>query len=338
MPDPNKIAIQPQDTIPFVRNGDTGREDEWWRAQRVDPVARRGITTHFQLGSVDPVGVTQDAPEYTVTVEHFMHDMVAELILAGKNPGVDTSYNLGDLFTQDAIRVNLMERNENGVPTREYEFDTGAVATFAWAFAVRAPSTVTTEIRAALAKLYCTGGSIPHSGGSTAYPTDDTSSPGAILGKDARIRVGTDVVGSRQYRLQSFNIRSAFPIDVVRELGRRSIVGNLARQPTTTVDFELLTADCQPHTFWFDQVAGANPYYDFAESNEGDVFIRLYDPDLAEANTVIRAWKLENARPGDVTPMSVTVGGLAATRYTLQLGKPDTSGSGGVICYKGDIP
>lgn len=338
MSDPIKTAIQPQDTIPYIRNVDTAREDEWWRCQRVDPVVRRGITSHFQLGSKDSTGTTVEAPEFTVTVEHYLHDMTAELIMAGKNPAVDTSYNLGDILSQDNLRVNLMERDDNGVPKREQEYDGGMVATLTWAFGVQQPSSLTSEVRAKLGKLYCTGGSIPHSGGSAAYPTDDTTTPGAVLGKDFRVRFATDDAAGRAYRLQGFNIRAAFPVDVVRELGRRAVVGILNRQPTVTIDFDLLTADCQPHTTFFDLVAGANPYYDLGQTNEVDIYMRMYDPDLAEANTVLRAWKAENARPGDTSPMSVTVGGLAATRYSLQLGKPDTAGTAGLIMYKGDIP
>lgn len=339
MPDPTRIAIPSKDTIPYIRNmGVPARyEEEWWRCQRIDPVARRTITTHFQLGDEDAVGVTQEAPEFSITVEHFMHDVTAELVMAGKNPASATSYNMRDILDQRNLRVNLMERNTNGVPTREYQYDEGLVASMAWAMGVRTPSTVTSELRATLGRVYCSGGSIPHSGGSLAYPTDSTSSPGAILGKDCRVLFGTDVAGSRAYRLQDFNIRAAIPMDVVRELGRRDLVGIMNRMPTITADFSLLTADCQPHSTFFDLVAGANPYYDFNQPNEVDVFIRVYDPDLAEAATVIRAFKLENCTPGDVTPMSVSVNGLAATRYSLQLAKPDTANTCGLIMYKGDI-
>lgn len=340
MPDPTRIAIPSKDTIPYIRNmGVPARyEEEWWRVQRIDPVARRAITTHFQLGDEDPVGTTQEAPEYSITVEHFQHDVTAELVMAGKDPSVDTSYNLRDVLDQRALRVNLMERNTNGIPVREYEYDEGLVASMSWAMGVRTPSTVTSEIRAILGRVYCSGGSIPHSGGSLAYPIDGTTSPGAILGKDCRVRFGTDVAGSRAYRLQDFNIRAAIPMDVVRELGRRDPVGIMNRMPTVTADFSLLTADCQPHSTFFDLVAGANPYYDFNQPNEVDVFIRVYDPDLAEANTVIRAFQLENAAPGDITPMSVSVNGMASTRYSLQLARPDTPNTCGLICYKGDIP
>ena len=334
MADPGKIAIRPQDVVPFIRNKDTGLEDEWWRCQRADPVVRRGITTHFQLGQKDPVGTTVEAPEYTVTVEHFMHDMTAELIMAGKTPGMDTSYNLGDLLAQDDLRINLLERGEGGQLKREYEFDDGMVAAMTWTFGVRAPSSVTSQLSAILGKAYYYGGSMPHN----AYPTDATTSPGAILGRDARVRFATDDADGRAYRLQGFTIRGAYPVDTIRELGRRALVGILSRMPTVTVDFDLLSADIQPHSVFFGAVAGAMPYYDFGDPQIVDMFIRLYDPDLAEANTVIRAWKLENAKTGDVSPMSVNVGGLAATRYTLQLGKPDTADSCGVICYLGDIP
>jgi len=340
MPDPVRIAIPAKDTLPYIRNmGSAGRpEDEWWRCQRVEPVARRAITTHFQLGDEDAVGVTKEATEYTVTVEHFMHDVTAELIMAGKDPAVDIIYNLKDMLDQRQLRVNLVERNTNGVPVREYEYDEGMVSTMTWAMGVRTPSSVTTELRAILGKVYCSGGSIPHSGGSLSYPSDDTTSPGAILGKDARVRFGTDAAGSRAYRLQNFSIRAAIPVDLVRELGRRALVGIMNRMPTVSADFDLLTADCQPHSTFFDLVAGTNPHYDFGQSNEVDIFVRVYDPDLAEGNTVIRAFKLENADPGDVTPMSVNVNGLAATRYSVQLAKPDTANTCGLIMYKGDIP
>ena len=340
MPDPGRIAIPAKDTLPYIRNmGSAGRpEDEWWRCQRVEPVVRRAITTHFQLGDEDPIGVTKEAPEYSITVEHFMHDVVAELIMAGKDPLVDTSYNLKDIIEQDNLRVNLVERSTTGVPVREQEYRNGRVAAMTWNMGVRTPSSVTTEIRAVLGRLYCSGGSIPHSGGSLAYPSDDTSSPGAILGKDVRVLFGADNAANRAYRLQNFSIRAAIPVDVVRELGRRDLVGIMQRVPTVTADFDLLTADCQPHSTFFDLVAGANPYYDFNQSNEVDIFVRVYDPDLAEANTVIRAFRLENADPGDVTPMSVSVNNLAATRYSVQLARPDTANTCGLIMYKGDIP
>lgn len=333
MSDPTKIVIDPQDVVPYIRNdgGSVSVEAAWWRCQRCDPTMRRGITTHFQLGSKDATGTTVGSPEYTIALEHHMHDMSAELVMAGKTPGVDTSYTLGDVLTQDDLRVNLLERTVAGAARREYEFDDGLVATLTWAFTVQAPSTVTSEIRAKLGKLYRTSGSLPHD----SYPTDTTSTPGAVLGKDARIWFGTDVAGDRAYRLQSFNVRGAFPVDVVRELGRRAIVGIMSRQPTVTVDFDILTADQQPHDVWFATVGGS--YIDFGDAQVLDIFIRLYDPDLAEANTVLRAWKLENAQAGDLTPMSISVGGQPATRYTLQLGKPDTADSCGVTAYLGDI-
>lgn len=336
MSDPTRVAIEAHNVVPYIRNagGSIPIETEWWRCQRAEPTMRRAITTHFQLGSKDGVGTTVGAPEYTIVLDHHMHDMNAELCLAGKTPDVDTSYTLGDVLDQDELRINLLERTPAGVLVSEYEFDGGLVATLTWAFSVQNPSVVTTELRARLGKLYYTTGSLPHD----TYPSDLTSSPGAILGKNARVRFGTDVAGNRAYRLQSFNIRGAFPVDIVRELGRRAIVGIMSRQPTVTVDFDILTADKQPHDVWFDENVVANPYIDFGEANILDMFIRLYDPDLAEANTVLRAWKLENAQAGDVTPISISVGGQPATRYSLQLGKADTAGSCGVTAYKGDIP
>lgn len=337
MTDPTKIAIQPQDVLPFIYNGDTTYEDQWWRVQRFDPSQRQNITPHFQLGSKDPIGTTQDNPEFDITVQHMMHDVKAELVMAGKDPASDTAYNLGDVLDQDNLRVNLLERNLSGVPVRELEFDTGMVATLTWAFQVGSPSTVDASIRAALGKLYYEGsGSLPHTSG---FITDDTSSPGAILGKDCRVMFGTDDAAGRAYRLQRLTIRAAIPIDTVRELGRRSLVGIMNRMPTVTVDFDLLAADFQPHDVFFNANTDADAYYDLGDpKSDTDLFIRLYDPDLAEADTVIRAWVLENADVGNVTPMSISVNGQAMTRYSLTLSKPDTAGTAGLICYVGDIP
>ena len=103
MPDPGQVNIKPQNCVPYIRNNTTAEELAWWRVQRIDPVMRRDQTVHFQLGQKGAVGTTVDSPEFTVTVEHNMHDMLAELVIGGKDPAVDTSYTLGDVLDQNVV-------------------------------------------------------------------------------------------------------------------------------------------------------------------------------------------------------------------------------------------
>jgi len=236
-------------------------------------------------------------------------------------------------IANDDLTVYLLSRDNDGAIQNELEYDNGVTAEIAWRFVVGAACTTTFTINAALGKLYTSGSVIHDSWG--AY---DTTSPGIIKGKDAKITLGgTDVDTHRTYRLQSFTVRAAFPTESVRELGTRTLVGQLVGPPDVTVDFDLLSADQQPTSVLFGLTTG---YYDLADPQEVDGTIRVYDPDeTQEAGNIIKTFKMENLKVSAGTPIRAQVRGLATTRYTLTIGREDTENTGGLIVYTtGDLP
>jgi len=183
----------------------------------------------------------------------------------------------------------------------------------------------------------CTSGSWLTTPIHGAQTLDSTSIAGA-RGKEARIWFGSagsaPDAAERAYRLQSFNIRATPPVQSVRELGRRNLVGKLLEPWDVTVDFDVAAADEQPHDKFFAAIAAG---YDLTDTERQHIFIRLYDPDLAEAAGVIRAWEVHNCRPTATTPVRAQVRGLSTYRYTLTSELEAVTDSGGMVVYKGDL-
>jgi len=317
----------------LILNNETAEVVVADRVQSIDPRYTSNLEKAYELGNPSAVGTATDPPEFTVVIEENLHNSEVDLVLAGYDPTSGSSFNVVDFVTNDDIYVYLLIRDNDDTIQNELEYSGGVTAEIAWRFQVGAACTTTFTINAKQGKLF-TSGSLVHD----SWGAFDTTSPGIIKGRDARITLGgTDVDTNRTWRLQSFNVRCTFPVESVQELGTRTLVGQLIGPSDVTVDFELLSADQQPADILFDLTSG---YYDFAEPNEVDGAIRLYDPDLAqETDNVLKAWKFENLRPGSGTPIRAQVRGLATTRYTLSVSREDTADSGGLIVYCGiDIP
>lgn len=333
MPDPSDIGRLGHRYFPIIRNNSTAEEETISRAQNIE--FRGTYTTEkiYELGRVGPIGSAQDPADLAVTWEvNLYEELRSEFVLSGKDVNVDTSYNMGDLIGENDNELYLLILDTAGNLDDEVAYKDMTVARITWRFQVGAVCTTTIEVEGSGGSWLTT----PVHGVQTLDPT----SIGGAKGKEARIWFG-DSAGSgptaadRAFRLQSFTIQAAFPLETVRELGRRQIVGKLANPVDVTMDFDVLAADYQPHDSFF-ETTGAD--YDLTDPALVDViYVRLYDPDLAEANTAIRAWKIENCRATDTTPQRAQVRGLATSRYALTSEKETTVDSGGLIVYKGDV-
>jgi len=314
----------------LVKNNTSGSEVVADRVQSIEPTLTSNLEKAYELGNLDPVGTATDPTEYRVVIEENLHNSEVELLLAGKHQTA-TSYNLGDFLTNIDNFVYLLARDNDDNILNELEYGGGALAELVWRFVQGGACTTSLTLNCKSGKLYTSGSVVHDSWGGL-----DAVSPGIIKGKDARLYLGGDVDPTNiVYRLQAFTLRATFPIQVVRELGNRTVVGYVIDSPDATLDFDLLDADHQPADVLAALTSG---YYDFGDLQEVDGAIRLYDPDLAEASSAIRAWKLENLRTATATPKRAQVRGLATQRYSLPIGKADTEGSAGVLCYVGDIP
>jgi len=324
-----------------VRNNETAQEAVADRVQSADPRFTANLEKAYELGSVDPVGTATDPPEFTFVFEENLHNSEIDLILAGQDPTSGSSFCVGDLVEQDDIHLYLLSRDNNGNLTEELLYNDGVVAEMAWRFVVGGACTTTFTVNAKQGCLYTSGS--PTSGSGlihTSWGGGDTTSPGIIKGKDARITLGGTVEATRRaFRLQSFTVRCAFPVQAVKELGTRTLVGQLVGPPDVTVDFDLLMADYQP-TDVIAALSSGSTCFDLTNLNEFDAAIRLYDPDQTQISAnVLKAWHLENLRASAGTPMRAQVRGLATMRYSLTVGKATTVGCGGLKIYTtGDMP
>lgn len=318
----------------LVYNATSGSTIVADRVQSIDPTFTANLEKAYELGNPDPVGTATDPTEFRVAIEQNLYGSELELLLAGKNPTSGSSFNIADFLTELENKVYQLSRDNAGAILNELVYEDVVLADITWRFVQGGPCRTTFTLNGRLGKLYASG-SAPHQ----QWGGFDTSSPGIIKGKDARLYLGGNAEPTnRIYRLQSFNLRATFPIQTVRELGNRELVGYLVDVPDATLDFELLSADHQPHDVLTNLITG---YYDFNDLQEVDGAIRLYDPDSSTQLTtdVIKAWKLENLRAATGTILRSQVRGMATTRYSLSIGKADTSDTGGVLVYVNtDIP
>lgn len=312
----------------FLRNH--GATNEVWcdRVQSVEPTFNAPTTKFYQLGSVDPTGVISEPTEYRVTLEENLHACEIDGIVANGS-GSQASFSAGDMVVNTAMRMSIVSRDVGGTnPVREYVMDSLTIAEIRYRFVIGGPCTVAYTFEGKTGTVYTTG-SLLH----TTWGTFETTSPGAINGKDARIYFGSGTTvpaSSQAYRLQSFEIRVAFPVQTVRELGNRAIVGKLADAPDVTVDFDLLDADIQPIDVWH-AISGTG--YDLGQQNTTNAFIRVYDPALAEANTILKSFRIENCIPTTGTVVRAQVRALATRRYSLTSKSATTANSSGLVIF-----
>jgi len=325
----------------IVRNDETAIEVVADRVQSVDPRFTANLEKAYELGNVDPVGTATDPTEYTVVVEDNLHNSEVDLVLAGQDPTSGSAFCVADFVTNDDLHVYIVIRDNSDNLTEELAYTDGVLAEITWRFVVGGACTTSITINTAHGCMYSSGSVTSGSGLiHTTWGASDLVSPGIVKGKDARICLGgTSEAANRTYRLQSFSVRAAFPVTAVRELGTRSLVGQLIGPPDVTVDFDLLMADHQPTEILTNLSSGSicMSFDDLAEFNAA---IRLYDPDQAQSSAnVLKAWVLENLRVSGGTPVRAQVRGLATMRYTCTVGRATTPDCGGLKVYTtGDIP
>lgn len=309
-----------------------GSIEQWIdRVQTADPEFDAGVDTFFEIGNNDPVGFAQQPSRMRLTWNENVVQAESDFILAGANPAVASmTYHMGNVLN-NVNNINaylVMRANGATVPTSELAFTSMGVEELNWSFQVRNPITFTPRLSGTVGKWYQQAGLI-HS----TWGTLNTSSPGAIMARDARIFFYSNT--GRAYRLQSFNIRTQFPITQMEEIGNRQIVGQISGQPKTLIDFDIAVDDDQPN----EQFATlTSNYYDYNNLLTGiGVWIKVYDPTAAEATSVIRSWKAENVVAVRANPLRVNAKGVAMARWSLIVSKATTAGSGGLTVGKGDI-
>lgn len=305
------------------------------RIQSIDPTWNANTDIYYELGNVDPVGFSQDPTEFSLSFEENLVSAEADFLLAGKDPAVATSFNLNDIIqaSGSASMYITMRTNAGTNPSSIYAMSNVTVAELNYRFQVRQPSTFMPRIQAQVGRWYTSGnfGTLPAA--VTTWGTPDTTSPGAVKGRDARIFFGQPAAGFRGYRIQSFNIRAAFPVERIEELGNRTLVGYLANVPDVTMDYDILLADDQPHDQWATLTSG---YYDFNNLTGGStLYVNLYDPSAAEGTSALRGWRMENVVAVSATPMRAQVRGLSTVRYSLRVSRATTTTSGGLTVFRG---
>lgn len=325
MSDPTQLALMSHRLGLFLKSNSSGSEIWADRVQRVEPTFDYRTADHYEIGRVGQVGITQDPVTYRVVVEENMHNSEIDFCLAGKNPNPAgaQSYNLGDLLGKDNTAY-VIGRNDAGTIDKELEINGLRVSEVQWNFTIRDAIRQTWTLEGRLGQWYTSG--FPHS----AWGTLDNTSPGGVHGKEARIwfTSGSSAT-TRQFRLQSFSIRTAFPNQQLMELGRRALVGTVSDGPTTTLDFDVLTADDQPLDKLFTSSGSGWDLGNPAALFTG--YLRVFDPDVAEATSVIKMFKLENLRIASGTPTRAQVRALSTMRYSLRIAKESTTDSGGVV-------
>ncbi len=313
----------------FLENVSSSETEIWCdRLQMADPEGTFPLNKVYELGRIGPVGSVTDPATFRLTLRENLHNSEIDSYVAGKAPATSGSlFNVGEIVGNE-LTASVVTRAIGATdPDGEFLISNCVLESISYSFVIRGPCTTTHVFRGRAGKWY-TSGSLVHT---TWGEVDDVSAAG-VNGRDARVFFTTD--SNRSYRLQRFNINVRFPTEDVGELGTRDLVGSLQDSPDVTLDFDVLHADAQPHNEWATLVTG---YYDFAQLLQPDVWINVFDPDSAEADTVIKSFKIENVKAATVRPITATVRGLATTRYTLSSIKEDTAGEGGMYVANYDL-
>jgi len=321
----------------WLRNHSSTYEVWCSRVQSVTPSLNAPTTKYWEIGNLSPVGVVSQPVEFRVAMEENLHNSMIDNILANGSGSPVAQFTAGDMINTVNARLCVVGRDINATnPSMEYVLDNLATAEINYRFQIGGPCTVTYSLEGRLGNLY-TSGSLLHA----SWGPMDAVSPGAINGKDAWVHFGTGPTvpaTSKAYRLQNFNIRIAFPIQPVRELGNRELVGKLADVPDVTCDFDLLASDPQPHNVWFDLAAGGGSY-NFTSPKTINAYVKVFDPALAEATEPpLVSFRVENCRPVTADIIRAQVRALATNRYSLTSTSATTVNSAGVIIFPGAAP
>lgn len=304
------------------------------RVQSVEPTATTTTTKYYELGSVDPTGVTSDPTQMKIVLEENLHDSKIDMYLAGVDPTTGSGYWLANMLGQTNTAF-VAQRNDAGSVIGELGVGNLRVSEVQYRFVINGSCTVQYTLEGTSGSYYSSIVGAPHP---VWGATSDSTIPGAVHGKDARIMFSTEGVNNKAYRLQSFTIRAVFPVQPVRELGTRQLVGMLNDVPDVTVDFDLLAADYQPvDQFYGTSSDGGITKYNLSDPQVQDVWINVYDPTLAEGASVIKSFKIQNCKPSSTMPVQARVRQLATARWTLMSTSSDQPGSAGLIVSKTEI-
>ena len=301
------------------------------RVQSVEPTATHNTTKYYELGRVAPIGATTDPTQTRIVCEENLHNSEIDMYLAGVNPTSGSGYYATNVVGQTNTAY-VVQRNDSDVVVGEIGVGNLRVSEIQYRFVINGACTVQYTLEGTSGSYYTSD--FVHS---TWGPQDNTS-PGGIHGKDARVSFATPGAGTKAYRLQSFTIRVAYPVQHVKELGTRQEIGVLNDSPDITVDFDLLQADHQPNDVFFGTSNdGGVTKYNLTDPQTRDIFINVYDPDLAEGASVVKSFRIDNCKPSSNTPTQARVRQLATSRWSLMSISEDTSGTGGLTVSKTEI-
>lgn len=329
MADPSSVALYGHRSQLWLANSNSGSQIAVDRVQSVEPNFTYPTQKYYELARKGPIGVTQAPPEFRVQFEQNMvNSYELDYLLSGKAlaPAGAQTYNMGDLLTQAGyLTAQVLNLNNAGTVLNEEEVSGCSVAEMNFRFTVGQAMMMGVTLIGSAGKLW-QAGSTPHS----AFGALDNTSLGGIDGKDARIWFTSgSTAANRAFRLQQFTVRAAFPVQYVKELGRRDNVGTLSDAVDVTVDFDVLKADDQPSDVWF---TDAGNYLDYANPlTIATSVIRVFDPTTTEGVNVIKSFLLENLRLTSHTPIRAQVRGLATMRYSATVVSETTTNSGGLI-------
>lgn len=331
---PSNIALLGHRWGVYLRNH-SGLNEIWCdRVQNVEPSLNAPTTKFYELGNLSPVGVISEPVEFRVTLEENLHSSEIDSIVANGSGSPVASFTAGDMINSTAMRLCVVGRDVAGTdPSLEYVLDTLTIGEVRYRFVINGACSVTYSFQGRLGNAYTTGSLVHSSWGAL-----NTVSPGAINGKDAYVYFGSGLTvpgTSQAYRLMDFDIRCAFPVQVVKELGSRQIVGMLADVPDVTCDFNLNVADKQPTDVWF-TLSGTG--YDLSQPVTTNAFIEVYDPALtAKTAPPVKSFRIENVRPTTWALRSQTRA-LATYRYSLTSTSATTLNSAGLCIFSGSSP
>jgi hypothetical protein len=301
------------------------------RVQMVEPTATHRTTKYYELGTVAPVGAISDPTEVRFVVEENLHNSEIDMYLAGVDPTSGSGYYASNIVGQSNTGF-VVQRNDAGSVIGEIGVSNMKVSEIQYRFVANGTCTAQYTMEGTSGSYYTSNFAHP------LWGSQDTTSAGAVHGKDARISFSTPGSGTKAYRLQSFTIRIVYPTTPVRELGTRNLVGILNDVPDITVDFDLLAADYQPNDVFFGTSNdGGVTKYNLTDPQVRDVFINVYDPALAEGASVIKSFRIDNCRPTQNGPVNARVRQLATSRWTLMSVSADNINTGGFTVSKTEI-
>ena len=325
---PTAIGLGSEKYAVYIENA--SREIAGYRIQSIDPSISIATDIDHELGSVDPTGSSTDAPEYRVTIEQNLIDSKTELVLAGLAANA-TSITLAQLFSDNDIIIYEPVKNAAGSIFQEQKYSGLALADASWLMSAAGIITQSFTLQGTTLTNLTSG---MHS-----WPAADTSSASSIRGKEAIFYLGGSMVAADTiFRVQTFSIRASSPITVIRELGNRSLVGQIVGQPTVTIGFDVLeTESQQPETLLTTSL-------DYSQPATITGAIKIFAPTQSrsalgsEAGTnALKSFKFENLKMTGATISRATVRGQGTKRFDLMVTAATTAASAGMTVYVGNI-